>query len=170
MPATAGCNTQWIGETMKTLMLYIALAVGASAAEAQIAVHQPWVRGTLPGQDIAAGYMEIHSSKAVSLVKVTSPVAKMVEMHETRMEGDVNKMRAVKRIDVPAGGSVALKPGGYHLMLMGVTKPLQAGQTVPFSLVFETADGKRSSVEVKAPVRQATAGAAPMDHGMMHMH
>lgn len=155
---------------MKTLMLYIALAVCASAAEAQIEVHQPWVRGTLPGQNIAAAYMEIHSSRAVSLVKVSSPVAKMVEMHETRMEGDVNRMREVRRIDVPAGGSVALKPGGYHLMLMGVTKPLQAGQTVPFSLVFETADGKRSSVEVKAPVRPLTTGAAPMEHGMKHGH
>jgi hypothetical protein len=81
-------------------------------------------------------------------------VAGIVEIHEMAMEGNVMKMRALPAgLDLPAGKSVELKPGGYHVMLMDLKKELKAGDTVPVTLVIEGADKKRETVEIKAPVR-----------------
>jgi len=76
-----------------------------------------------------------------------------VEIHEMSMEGSVMKMRAVPGLDLPAGKTVELKPGGYHVMLMDLKKELKAGDTVPLTLVVEGADKKREIIEVKAPVK-----------------
>jgi copper(I)-binding protein len=76
----------------------------------------------------------------------------VVEIHEMAMDGNVMKMRAVPSLDLPAGKAVDLKPGGYHVMLMDLKKPLTAGDTVPITLVVESA-GQRETVEVKAAVR-----------------
>ena len=79
--------------------------------------------------------------------------AGVVEIHEMAMDGNVMKMRAVPGIDLPAGKTVDLKPGGYHVMLMDLKRELKAGETVPVTLVIEGADKKRETVEVKATVR-----------------
>jgi len=76
-----------------------------------------------------------------------------VQIHEMKMENDVMKMRAISRLDLPAGKAVELKPGGYHVMLMGLKQQLKDGDTVPVVLVIEGKDGKRETVEVKAPVK-----------------
>jgi len=78
------------------------------------------------------------------------------------MEGDVMKMRAITGLDLPAGQAVELKPGGFHLMLMELKGPVKDGDTVPLSLVFEGADKKRETVEIKASVR----GMGMMQGGM----
>jgi copper(I)-binding protein len=77
------------------------------------------------------------------------------------MEGNVMKMRAVPALDLPAGKAVELKPGGYHLMLMGLKNELKAGDTVPVTLVVEGADGKRETIELKAPVKPLAASPEP---------
>ena len=82
-----------------------------------------------------------------------SSVAGVVEIHEMAMEGNVMKMRAVPGIELPAGKTVDLKPGGYHVMLMDLKQQLKDGETVPITLVIEGKDKKRETVEVKAPVR-----------------
>ena len=93
-------------------------------------------------------------------------MAGVVEIHEMAMDGNVMRMRAVPALELPAGKAVELKPGGYHVMLMDLKKPLAAGETVPISLVIETA-GKRETVEVKAPVRPMATSSAP---AMQHKH
>jgi copper(I)-binding protein len=100
-----------------------------------------------------AGYMTIASSsgQADALISASSPAAGSVEIHETTTDGSgMMGMHPVDRIEVPAGGTVTLEPGGYHLMLMGLTQTLEVGSTVELDLVFERA-GK---VVVQADVKQ----------------
>ena len=81
------------------------------------------------------------------------------------MEKDVMKMRAVKGLDLPAGKTVELKPGGYHVMLMDLKQQMKEGDTVPLTLVVEGKDKKRSTIEVKAPVKPlATASNREAEH------
>jgi len=82
------------------------------------------------------------------LISASSPVAGEVQLHEMSMEGNIMKMRQVKDIAVPAGGSVELKPGGLHLMFMNIKAPLSAGETVSVKLKF----AKAGEVEVRMPV------------------
>ena len=87
--------------------------------------------------------MKLTAPAATRLVEVRSPVAGIVEVHEMRLEGDVMRMRAAPVLPLPAGQTVELKPGGYHVMLMDLNGPVKAGDAVPLTLVFEGADGKR---------------------------
>ena len=101
------------------------------------------------------------------LVAASSPVAGVVEIHEMAMEGTTMKMRALANgLVLPAGQTVELKPGGYHVMLMDLKQPLKEGETVTVSLVIEGKDGQRETVEIKAPVRPLAAPAMQHQHGM----
>jgi len=125
----------------------------AGASWAQTTVEKPWVRGTVPDQMATGAFMQIKSAQGGRLVSVQTPVAGVAEIHEMAMEGNVMKMRAVPALDLPAGKIVELKPGGYHLMLMDLKGPVQAGQNVALTLVIEGKDGKRETLQVKAPVK-----------------
>ncbi|WP_163837265.1 copper chaperone PCu(A)C, partial [Providencia stuartii] len=83
----------------------------------------PWVRATVAPQKATGAFMQLTASKAVKVVAASSPVAAMVEIHEMKMEDGVMKMRAVDALALPAGQPVALKPGSYHVMLMGLQRP-----------------------------------------------
>ena len=135
----------------KTLVLLAAL--GVLSVQAQTTVKDPWVRGTVAQQKTTGMFAQITSSSGGKLVSVSSPVAGLVEVHEMVMDGNVMKMRAVTGLELPAGKAVDLKPGGYHVMLMDLKQALKAGDSVPVTLVIEGADGKRETVEVKAPVK-----------------
>jgi copper(I)-binding protein len=136
-----------------------------AAAFAQVAIADPWVRATVPQQQASGAFMRLTAAKPARLVEARSPVAGVVEIHEMRMEGDVMRMRAVPGLDLPAGRSVELRPGGYHVMLMALKQTLVAGETVPLTLVFEGEDRRRETVEITAPVRALTTGsAAPPTH------
>jgi periplasmic copper chaperone A len=135
----------------KHLMALLALA--AFAAHAQTTVKDPWVRGTVAGQKGTGMFAQITSTSGGKLVSAASPVAGVAEIHEMAMDGNVMKMRAVSAVDLPAGKSVDLKPGGYHVMLMDLKKDLKAGETVPVTLVVEGTDKKRETIEVKATVK-----------------
>jgi copper(I)-binding protein len=124
-------------------------------ALAQTTVSGAWVRATVAAQQPAGGYMTITSARGGKLVEVRSPSG-MAEMHEMAMDGNVMRMRQVTAIDLPAGKPVALKPGGLHLMLMGLKAPLKAGESVSFTLVVEGADGKRETLALKAPVKASS--------------
>ena len=138
-----------------------ALALTSFAAFAQTTVTDPWVRGTVAPQKATGLYAQITSTQGGRLVSVTSPVAGVVEIHEMKMDGDVMRMRAVPDLALPAGKAVALKPGGYHVMLMDLKQALKVGDSVPVTLVVEGADKKRETIEVKAAVRAAAAAPAP---------
>jgi periplasmic copper chaperone A len=140
--------------------LALTLAVAGSTALAQTTVQDGWVRGTVPQQKATGAFARITSATGGKLVGASSPVAGVVEIHEMTMDGSVMKMRAVPALDLPAGRTVELRPGGYHVMLMDLKQPLQAGDTVPLTLVVESAGGKRETLALKLPVRALGAAAA----------
>jgi copper(I)-binding protein len=140
------------------------LFVLSAAASAQTVVKDPWVRGTVAQQKATGMFAQLTSAGGGKLVSASSPVAGVVEIHEMAMEGNVMKMRAIPGLDLPAGKAVDLKPGGYHVMLLDLKQELKAGDTVPVTLVIEGKDGKRETVEVKAPVKQLAAGHDGMKH------
>ena len=136
----------------------------ALPAAAQISVADPWVRGTVAGQKATGAFMQLKSANDASLVGAASPMAKIVEIHEMKMEGGVMKMSAVDKLALPAGKIVELKPGGYHVMLMDLTQPLKEGETVPLTLTVEDKAGKKTIVEVKAAVKPLAPGAPAAKH------
>jgi len=136
----------------------MALAGSIQAQEAKVGsikIENAYVRATAPGQPAAGAFMKIENSgSADQLVSASSPAAGEVQLHQMSMEGNVMKMGQVKDIAVPANGSVDLKPGGYHIMLMNIKAPLKAGETVPVKLKF----AKAGEVEVKLPVNAVGSG------------
>ena len=149
---------------MKRITL-AALIFAAFPVMAQVTVKDPWVRATVSAQKATGAFMQITSAQDTRLVEASSPVAGVVEVHEMVMEKDVMKMRAVKGLDLPAGKTVELKPGGYHVMLMDLKQQMKEGDTVPVTLVVEGKDKKRSTIEVKAPVKPlATASKPEAEH------
>ena len=134
--------------------LFMLATLAALGVQAQTTVAEPWVRGTVPQQKATGLFAKITSAKGGKLVAASSPVAGVVEIHEMAMEGTMMKMRALPAgLDLPAGKAVALKPGGYHVMLMDLKQQLKVGETVPVTLVIEGADKARETIEVKAPVK-----------------
>ena len=135
-----------------TLVAIAALPYASPAADA-IRVLDPWARATVPGQKVGGVYMEIVSPRDARLVGVASPAAGTAEVHSMTMDGGTMRMRAVEALDLPAGTPVRLAPGGYHVMLFDLKKPLVAGQKVPLTLVIEE-NGKRvQKIAVSAIVR-----------------
>jgi periplasmic copper chaperone A len=124
----------------------------------EVTIKEPWVRGTVRGQKATGAFMQLTATEAASLVAVESPVAGSVQIHEMKMENDVMKMRAIPKLDLPAGKAVELKPGGYHMMLMDLKQPLKKGEAVPISLRFEAKDKTFKTIEIKAQVRELGAG------------
>lgn len=150
-----------------TILSTLVSAAFIFPAQAQVTVKDPWVRATVAAQKATGAFMQITSAQDARLVEASSPVAGVVEVHEMTMDKDVMKMRAIKGLDLPAGKSVELKPGGYHVMLMELKQQMKEGDTVPVTLVVEGRDKKRSTIEVKAPVRPLAAP-AKMDHQHKH--
>lgn len=123
-----------------------------------IDIDHPNARPTNPGQQVGAGYLKLTNQGAADrLISATSPGSASVELHSMSMEGDVMKMRQVEAIDLPAGQTVELKPGGYHLMLMGLKAPLKAGDKLPLKLKFEKAGEVVVTVNVESPKADAAA-------------
>jgi copper(I)-binding protein len=145
---------------VRTIVL-VAAALGAAIAQAQVGVSGAWVRGTVEGQKTSGAFMQLRSADGAVLVRAESPVAGIVEIHEMRMEGNTMRMRPVSKLELPAGQPVDLKPGGYHIMLMNLKAPLRRGESVPIKLTFRGKDGKPQEVEVRAEVRDLTAGGEP---------
>ena len=129
----------------------------SSMALAQVKITEAWVRGTVEGQHATGAFMKLISPVDAALVASASPVASIVEIHQMAMEGSMMKMRAVDRMLLPAGKTVELKSGGYHLMLMSLKQPMKAGDVVPITLTLEDGAGKRTNVEVNATVQPLTA-------------
>ncbi len=159
---------------MKKIMLaaiLIASAFATTAAFAQstsIQIEQPFSRATPGGAKVGGGYLTIvnKGSAADKLVAASSPASERVEIHEMKMEGGVMKMQEVAGgLAVDAGKSVALAPGGYHLMLMGLKAPLKEGDKVPVTLTFEKAGKVDATLDVRGIGGQTAPKMAPMNHG-----
>ena len=149
----------------KTALLASALLSLAAAAHADVTAKDPWVRATVAQQKATGLFAKITSAAGGRLVSAASPAAGIVEIHEMSMDGNVMKMRALpKGLELPAGKTVELKPGGYHVMLMDLKQQLKAGDTVPVTLQVEGKDGRKESLELKVPVKALTAAPEPHKH------
>lgn len=132
-----------------TLLAQLAVAHGYKAGE--LAVRHPWTRATPPGAKVGAVYFEIRNSgKTPDRVSgASTPAAQRVELHIQVREGDVLKMREVSGFEVPARQRLTLSLGGSHLMLVGLAKPLAAGERFPLILRLEKAGELKVEVEVQ---------------------
>jgi len=142
------------------LAAFTLTAVAIAALPAQAGSHghgkgvmimEPWARATAPTAKNGAAYFAIHNSgkMADKLVSASADVAKKVEIHTHINEGGVMKMRKVEGgIAIPAGGMAELKPGGYHIMFMGLHAPLKEGDSFPMTVTFEKAGAKKLTVKI----------------------
>jgi copper(I)-binding protein len=123
------------------------------AALAQVKVEDPWVRATVPAQTATGAFMRLSASSNLRLVDARSPVAGRVEIHDSQTDRNgIVRMRAISGMDLPAGGTVEFRPGGYHIMLMDLKRQMKVGDEVPLTLIVAAKDGKRQNVEVRAAV------------------
>ncbi len=140
---------------LKRISLFLMVFVVSSFA-ANIEIKDAYVRATPPGLPNSATFLTIvnNSNKDISLVKVTSNIAKNVELHTHDMKNGIMKMYQVPKIDVKANAQTVLKPGGYHVMLIGLNKALKVGQEVEFTFIFSNDD----KVSVTAPIKTVMGG------------
>ena len=151
---------------MKLKVLTASLLIACSTLYAQtVEVKDAWVRATVPGQKGTGAFMNITAKDGAKLVGASSPVAGVVEVHEMKMDGDIMRMRAVPVLELPAGQTVQLKPGGYHVMLMELKQGLPKDSTVPLTLRLQDAHGVETRMEVSVPVSMTAPGAKAADHG-----
>jgi len=136
----------------------LALASAALAQTSQLEVSDAWARATPGKAENGVAYLTIRSPTSDRLVSASSPVAKKAELHTMEMAGMVMKMRPLAGLDIPAGQPVTLKPGGEHIMLLGLNRPLREGQSFPLTLNFEKAGTRTVTVAVEKP---GAAGPAP---------
>jgi copper(I)-binding protein len=150
-----------------TLVLLAATPAGARSYRAGLVeVVDPWTRPAAAAA-MGVGYLGLvnHGTVPVTLLSAQSPAARTVSLHQTRVTDGVARMAPMPGgLTIPAGGTIALSPGGYHLMLEGLSKPLTAGATAPLTLRFS--NGARAAVDLVVQV-QPPAAAAP---GMEHAH
>lgn len=148
-----------------------ALLFAAVAAHAQVEVSDAWARATGQGQKATGVFMNLTAKKATRLVGVKTDLTSVAEVHEMKMEKDVMKMQAVKSLDLPAGQTVSLKPGSFHVMLMDLKAPVAEDSHVVLTLLFEDAAGVKTQQEVHAVAKKAPMGGADKQkHGEHHNH
>lgn len=134
---------------MKPILAGLACAIAVAAPVlghdftlGSLEIAHPWTRQTAPGQSNGGGFLVVTNKgrTADRLVGVASPAAGKVELHTMSMDGGVMRMRPVTGgLPIPAGGTLTLAPGGYHVMLIGLKAPLTLGAMVPLTLRFERA-------------------------------
>ncbi len=136
-----------------------------------VKIEGAWIRTAVAGQSGTGGFMKLTAPGNMKLIAVATPVAKIGEIHEMKMEGSIMKMAEVKGgLELPAGKAVELKPGGFHIMLLDLKQSLKVDAQVPVTLTFSNAKGEQSKVEVKMPVAARAPGSAPGKDMSGHKH
>ncbi|MDP1765492.1 MAG: copper chaperone PCu(A)C [Methylotenera sp.] len=138
------------------LLLMISTAFACTAdtsSEDLITIQGAWVRPTNPGQAVGAAYMTLTSKEDVSLVSVEADISKNVEIHSMSMENGVMKMRMLETLPLKAGVPYKLAPGGFHLMLFDLKKPLAVDEQVDFVLTFKKNNNVTFKQTIKASVQ-----------------
>jgi copper(I)-binding protein len=153
-----------------TAIALVGLATTAFALDVQVGdltIDHPWSRATAATQANGAAYFTVTNAGAADrIVAAASPKAERVELHTHDMDGEgVMRMRQVEAIELPAGETTALQPGGLHIMLLGLESPLVEGETYPLTITLEEAGAVELEVQVEA-VTYGVDGA--MDHGEGH--
>ncbi len=144
------------------LLLSALLLAGTAWAQTKgkLQIEHPWARATPPGASVGGGYVTVSNAggAADKLIGASSPAADHVELHVMSMDNGVMRMRQVPSFKVPAHGELTLKPGGNHLMFLGLKHPFEQGAKIPVKLKFE----KAGTVEVELDV--ASMGASMPMH------
>lgn len=159
--------------------LWLLLCLNASAtfaqsnnvarAKTQVSIQNAWVRATNPGQEVGAAYMTLTSATDATLLKIDSDVTDSVEIHSMSMQNGVMKMRMMDKLTLPAGKPYSLAPGGYHLMLFDLKKPLSVGQQVALTLHFKDKNNLTFQQKIIVPV-QSSAEEYGKDNAHEHHH
>jgi copper(I)-binding protein len=161
-----GAFTHMLTEkTVAALLIgFVGPAFAQGTGNASITIEQPWSRATPTGAMTGAVYMTLDNKSGTPdrLTGGSSDVADKLQIHEMKVENGVMQMREIAGgLPIPAGGSVVFKPGSYHMMLIGLKKPLTAGEKIPLTLTFE----KAGNISVTVPVQ---AMGAMQDKGGMN--
>ncbi len=144
------------------LTVFALPALVSTVALADAAISDPFARATPPNAKNGAAYATISSTEGDRLISVATGAARMVQIHDTKVEDGVAKMREIEGgLEIPAGRSVTLAPGGKHVMLMGLTGPLAEGEDVTLTFTFE----KAGEIEITAPIKKLKGG-----HAASHSH
>lgn len=132
--------------------IFLSLAVACASAHAQVQVRDAWSRATPPGAKVGAGYARLENGggQPDRLLGATTTAAARVEMHVTEEKDGVSRMRQVQSFEVPARGRFELRPGGAHLMLVDLAKPLVEGSRIRMRLRFERGGEVEAGFEVRA--------------------
>jgi copper(I)-binding protein len=132
--------------------LFCALLASATVA-ADFKIRDAWAKAPAPGQQVVGVYFTILSDHGGTLLKVSSPMAKAAELHDSRMVKDVMQMRPLPRMTVVSNQAITLSPGGTHVMLLGVSKVFSAGDQIPIVATFENHKKKKMTVKFTALVK-----------------
>jgi copper(I)-binding protein len=135
----------------------------AQSAATGVKVENAWARATAPGQKTGSVYVDLTSGSDAALVAAGSPLAERAELHSMSTEGGVMRMRALPRVELPAGRTVKLAPGGMHVMLVDLKQPLKPGDKVPLILSVQSSGSALTTLKIEAEVR-AEGGAKAHKH------
>lgn len=149
----AGCNKP-PQEAKVTSAAAAATVVAPTAQTQEVAITEAWVRASAPGQSVGAAYMTLTSPQDSTLVYVESAVANEVQIHSMSMDKGVMKMRMLEALPLKASMPERLAPGGFHLMLFDLKKPLAAGEGVTFKLCFKDSAGNITHQDVMMPIME----------------
>jgi len=145
------------------LVLWSGAALAHSYKLGDLVIGHPWTRATPPSAPAGGGYLTVTNTGTTpdKLVSARTPAAGAVQVHEMKMEGNVMRMRERDGgLEIPPGATVTLAPGGLHLMMMGLKVPLNQGEKVPVTLVFE----KAGSIDVEFLVQHIGSPAPGHEH------
>lgn len=142
-----------IGLPLLSAMFIASILISACSKQDSIEIKNQWVRASNDGQDVSAAYMTIVSNEDTSLITIDSDVADVIEIHSMSMENGVMKMRMLDTLDLIAGKPTELSPGGFHLMLFDLKKPLAAGKEAHFTLHFKNKAGQEKTISVTSPIK-----------------
>ena len=142
-----------IGLPLLSAMFIASILISACSKQDSIEIKNQWVRASNDGQDVSAAYMTIVSNEDTSLIAIDSDVADVIEIHSMSMENGVMKMRMLDTLDLIADKPTELSPGGFHLMLFDLKKPLNAGKEAHFTLHFKNKAGQEKTISVTSPIK-----------------
>ena len=134
-------------------LFLFSLTVSSAYAADKLVISDAWVRATAPGQQAGAAYMTLKSNADITLTKVQSDVCGSVEIHEMTMKNGIMKMRMKDSLPLSTGKPFKLEPGGFHLMLFDLKKPLKPGDQVAFSLEFKGRNRKVETQKISVPIK-----------------
>lgn len=139
------------------ILVWLFCLLGAcSEPQTGVAIDDAWARATAPGQEVGAAYMTLTSPTDTTLIKAETEVAGSMEIHSMTMNDGVMEMDMLENLPLKAGIASKLAPGGYHLMLFDLKKPLAAGESATVTLTFKDSAGKLSTQAVTVPIKTGT--------------